>query len=83
MKILLTLGMVIIFISVFFIFFTFSTSIKGYADCLSNNWPYPSACKNSSWPFIAGLVMIGFFVMIDIGVIYVIFSSLKPQSTLL
>lgn len=78
MKILILIGMVIVFISVFFMFFIFDTSVGGQIICFTNS---EVACGAEEMDaFITGLLMIGMFIIVDIITIYIIATTAMTES---
>ena len=70
MKILILIGMVIVFISVFFMFFIYDTSIKNNLACFTDE---DVTCgQEVASGVIMGAFMILMFIVIDIITIYII-----------
>ena len=78
MKILLSIGMIIVFISAFFIFFIFDTSIRSQITCFTN--PEVKCGARETGAFVMGLLMIGLFVIVDIITAYIILSTAVSES---
>ena len=81
MKLLILIGMVIIFISAFFTLFIFDTVIKSNLRCLADS--DAEGCNDgvTSTPVVFGFVMIAFFIVIDALVIYVIMKSISADDS--
>jgi hypothetical protein len=79
MKVLILIGMLIIFISAFFSFFIFDTLIRDNINCGLQGG---EGCDGSGTglPLMFGLMMIVFFIIIDILVVYVILKSIASGS---
>lgn len=72
MKILIAVGMVIIFISVFFMMFTFNTLMgQGVGECL-----FGGICgQGSGYSLVFGILIIATFGVVDAFTIYLIFVN--------
>lgn len=81
MKVLIFTGMVIVFISVFFMLFIFDVLVSQNIPCLAN--PTSPACNtgNSGMSLVIGLTTITLFAFIDIITIWLIFKTLFEKST--
>lgn len=73
MKVLIAVGMVIIFISVFFMLFIFDSLVKqggacvfGFGECATNN---------PGFSLVFGIILIAFFVVVDAVAIYLVFVN--------
>ncbi len=78
MKIILCLGMFVIFISCFFIFFTFDSMVKAkfvcnYGEKLSCNVP------EINTTIVFGIIVVGMFLFIDTLVLYVMMKAWVPD----
>ena len=78
MKILILIGMVIVFISAFFIFFVFDTSINAQIACFMD--PEAVCGSEEMGAFVIGLLMIGMFIIIDIVTIYVVITTAMSET---
>lgn len=69
MKILILIAMIIVFISVFFIFFTFDVLIKDYVNC-----SFEGGCgaEVSGLSFLFGVSIIGVFVILSVGAVFIV-----------
>lgn len=77
MKVLILIGMLIIFISAFFSFFIFDTVVRGGIKCLYSG----EGCgEGTAAPIVLGLAMVAFFIVIDILVVYIITKSIAAGS---
>jgi hypothetical protein len=81
MKILILIGMIVIFISAFFIFFIFDTLIRPQVACFINS--QQPACSSSAGPgaLMIGLLMVIFFVVIDIVTVYIILTTMSESES--
>ena len=79
MKVLILIGMLIIFISAFFSFFIFDTVIKDNIRC---GFYGGDDCNgdDTGAPLIFGFTMIMFFVIIDVLVVYIVMKSVAAGS---
>ena len=77
MNILITIGMVIVFISAFFIFLTGDVLIKNSFDCTSEEGR--SVCVYKGLPGVAvfGILIISLFIVIDIMTVYLIVTNVS------
>ena len=75
MKIIVLLGLVIVFISSLFILLIFNFLIKSQVSCVKNLEKMKCDVKSMSMEFVIGLVIIGFFVLVDFGTIYIMTTS--------
>lgn len=73
MKILILIGMIIVFISAFFMFFIFDTSIRSRIICFTQS---DIQC-GAGWlgTVLTGAFMIAMFLIIDIITVYIIFTT--------
>lgn len=79
MRLLVAVGMLIVFISAIFILFIFDVMVRGQISCLYEQGLTKCNVAEMSFGFIIGLVIIAVFVLIDIAALYLIFDSLfKP-----
>ena len=81
MRLLIFIGMVIIFISAFFMFFIFDTAVKNSMQCLTGIGTGACESGGSMFDLVLALCIIGFFVLIDIGVVYIVMSSITSESS--
>lgn len=79
MRLLITIGMVIIFISAFFIMFTVDSIVKGDMKCVTGN-DGKTVCtiENVGFGFIIKTLVIGFFILVDIFTVYLILTNAIP-----
>jgi hypothetical protein len=75
MKILITVGMVIIFISAFFVFLTGDVMIRNAFDCSMDGGRQVCIYRGLPGPVAFGAFIIGFFIIIDILTLYLIFTN--------
>ena len=79
MKLLIAIGMLIVFISAFFMLLIFDVMIKGGMSCLYEEGLTGCESGEMGFNFIVGLMLIAVFAIIDIAAMYLIFNSLfKP-----
>ena len=77
MKVLVFLGMLAIFISCFFIFFTFDSMMKSRSMCvIGEKMVCDSMEFNSSMVF--AILVIGVFLTVDVLVVYLLFKTWVP-----
>jgi hypothetical protein len=81
MKILIFIGMVIIFISAFFILFIFDTIVSEQLRCLSGLESGSCNVQESAKALILGITLIVMFLIIDGGVIYIIMKSINSSGS--
>ena len=77
MRILITIGTIIVFISVFFILLTGGTIFKDAFDCTTEDGK--SVCVYSGLNPVSAfsIFIIAFFIMIDILTVYLIATNIK------
>jgi len=80
MRILITIGMLIVFISVFFILLTGSTIINNAFECIPMKGGYNCTYTGIGQGEVIGFVIIFFFIMIDAITIFMIMSGLRFTS---
>jgi hypothetical protein len=82
MRMLITIGMVVIFISVFFIMLTIDSVIKNDMNCLASG-EGKTVCNldNMGFAFIIKMIVVGFFILIDIVTVYLIVTNVMPHGT--
>jgi hypothetical protein len=77
MKVLILITMIIVFISVFFIFFTFDVVVKNYVSC---SFEGDCGAEVSGVSFLFGLSIIGVFIVLSGGAIYIVVRIIsKPR----
>jgi len=81
MRLLIAIGMVIIFVSAFFIMFTIDSIVKNDLNCLAGEGG-KTVCnlENMGFAFIIKTLVIGFFILVDIVAVYLIVTNVMPQS---
>ena len=78
MRLLIFIGMMIVFISVFFSIFIFESMVKPETMCIGSG--EAEGCGDGMGaPMIMGLTLIVFFVVIDIMVMIIIYKSLSAE----
>ncbi|RLJ10114.1 MAG: hypothetical protein DRP15_01100 [Candidatus Aenigmatarchaeota archaeon] len=77
MKILITTGMVIIFISAFFMFFIFDVAIKNQIGCILQESP---SCGESGVLLVFGLSFIVLFLAVDFITVYLIVKTVTSTN---
>ncbi len=79
MKLLIVIGMIIIFVSAFFILFTIDSMIKSDLKCVPGDaGKMICSIDDMGFAFILKTVMVGFFILIDIIVVYLIATNAMP-----
>jgi hypothetical protein len=79
MRLLISIGMVIIFISAFFIIFTVDSIIRNDLNCLAGEeGKIVCNLENVGFTFIVKTVVIGFFILLDIVAVYLIVTNAMP-----
>jgi len=76
MKAIMLIGLVIIFISMLFIVLVISTMVRANVECVSSDDnPQLLKCniKEFSVSLVTGLIMLGFFMMVEVGAVYLMF----------
>jgi hypothetical protein len=81
MKILIIIGMVIIFISAFFILFIFDTTVKKQIQCMSGLEQGGCDMKAASSSLVIGIALIAMFLIVDSGVLYIIIKSITSSGS--
>jgi hypothetical protein len=76
MKILITVGLLIVFISVFFILLTGESMFRSAFDCADVNGQSVCAYRGFASGNASGVFLIAFFIMVDIVTVYMILSSI-------
>lgn len=77
MKILIAIGMVIIFISVFFILLTSDALVRASFQCTADDGESICIYKGITGPGLFGIFIIGFFILIDILTVYLILTNVS------
>jgi len=80
MKMLLTIGLVILFISVLLIQMTFDGLVRNEVKCIVNTGFVGSCDTRVAMSSFFGIMIISFFVIIDIGTWYLIFTHVFKRS---
>ncbi|MCD6591222.1 MAG: hypothetical protein J7K72_04600 [Candidatus Aenigmarchaeota archaeon] len=78
MKLVLLIGMLVIFISCFFIFFTFDSMIRTKLVCTIGS-TYECNVKELNMTIIIGILIVGMFLFIDTLVVYIMIKSWVPD----
>ena len=81
MRILIALGMVVIFISVFFILFIFDTVVKEQVKCMAGFGSNSCNLQESGKSLITGLALIAMFLIVDSGVLYIIIKTISESGS--
>ncbi|MCX6815121.1 MAG: hypothetical protein NTY20_05740 [Candidatus Aenigmarchaeota archaeon] len=81
MRILIILGMLIVFISAFFILFIFDTIVKEQVKCMAGLESSSCDLREAGKTLIAGLTLIAMFLIIDGGVLYMIIKSITESGS--
>lgn len=77
MKILIVIGMIIVFISAFFILFIFETSVRNNVLCFTDSDVTCGAEVVGT--MITGLLMIGMFILVDAITVYIIVNTAMSE----
>lgn len=78
MRAVIFIALMIVFISSLFILFIFNTLIEDNLNCIGDpqeETVVTCNMKSYGMDIIIGLTVIGFFVLLDIGAVYLMFSS--------
>jgi len=81
MKILIILGMVIIFISAFFILFIFDSVVKDQVKCMTGFETNSCDVREASKTLLVGITLMAMFLIIDGGVLYMIIKSITESGS--
>ena len=76
MKILITVGLLVVFISAFFIMLTGESMFRSAFDCADVNGQSVCAYKGFTSGNASGVFLIAFFIMVDIVTVYMILNSI-------
>ena len=81
MKVVIIVGTLIIFISCFFIFFTFDSLIRSQLICTTGQ---TVSCNVTelNMTIIAGILIVGFFLFVDMLVVYLMVKTWVPGMTM-
>ena len=82
MKIIIFTGMLIIFISVFFMLSIFDILIKANVECIRGMESIKCNIKEFGFSFMLGLSLIGMFILVDVAVIYLILKVVSASGSL-
>lgn len=77
MKLMLLLGALVIFISCFFIFFTFDFMVKAQIVC-SLSETITCDVSNFNQAIVFGIVIVGSFIFLDAIVVYIMVKTWVP-----
>lgn len=81
MRILILIGMVIIFISIFFILFIFDSVVKEQVKCMAGFEGGSCDLRESGKSLIVGLTLIAMFLIVDSGVLYMIIKTITESGS--
>jgi len=81
MRILITIGMVIIFISVFFILLIFDSVVKEQVKCMAGFENQACDLRETGKSLVIGLALISMFLIVDGGVLYMIIKSISESGS--
>ena len=79
MRILIVIGMVIIFISVFFILFIFDSIVREQVKCMAGFEEQACDLREAGKNLVLGLALISMFLIVDGGVLYMIIKSITES----
>jgi hypothetical protein len=74
MKLLLFLGFLVIFISCFFIFFTFDHMVRAQIVC-STGETFRCDVSNFNMTIVIGIVIVGIFIFLDTLVVQILLKA--------
>jgi hypothetical protein len=77
MRILIAMGMLIVFISAFFIILTGETMFRNAFSCVDDGEKQVCVYKGLPGPAAFGVFIIAFFIMIDILTVYLIITNMS------
>jgi len=81
MKIVIIIGMLVIFISSFFILFIFDRVIKDQVACMAGLEDASCDYSQNSKSLILGISLIAMFLIVDSGVLYMIIKSITSSGS--
>jgi len=81
MRILIVMGMVIIFISIFFILFIFDSVVREQVKCMAGFEANSCNLQESGKSMIIGLALIAMFLIVDSGVLYMIIKTITESGS--
>ncbi len=81
MRILIVMGMVIIFISIFFILFIFDSVVREQVKCMAGFEADSCNLQESGKSMIIGLTLIAMFLIVDSGVLYMIIKTITESGS--
>ncbi|MEM7815666.1 MAG: hypothetical protein QXN71_00935 [Candidatus Aenigmatarchaeota archaeon] len=79
MKVIIAIGMVIIFISTFFMLFIFDTVIRRHISCISSIESGDCNLRETGTSLIIGIAFIAMFLIIDSAVLYLIIKTITSS----
>lgn len=81
MKLVIFLGLLTVFISCFFIFFTFHTLLRAKMVCEYGMGSNVLTCnvEELNFSIIFGILIVGFFLFIDTLVVYLMIKTWVPE----
>ncbi|NIO19274.1 MAG: hypothetical protein GTN76_00630 [Candidatus Aenigmarchaeota archaeon] len=81
MKLVIALGLLIVFISCFFIFFTFHTLLQTKMSCDYGEDPNVLSCnvEELNVSIIFGILVVGLFLFVDTLVVYLMIKTWVPD----
>ncbi len=82
MRLLISIGMVIIFISAFFIMFTIDSIVRDDLNCIMGE-SGKTLCNFSDigFGFLIKIIVVAFFILVDIFAVYLIATNAMPHGT--
>jgi hypothetical protein len=75
------MGMVIIFISIFFILFIFDSVVREQVKCMAGFEANSCNLQESGKSMIIGLALIAMFLIVDSGVLYMIIKTITESGS--
>jgi len=81
MKILIFIGMVIIFISAFFIIYIFESVVIKDIECMAGLEQGMCDLRETTSTFVVAMVLVAMFLIVDSAVIYLIMKSITGSGS--
>ncbi len=81
MKILIFIGMVIIFISAFFIIYIFESVVVKDIECMAGLELGACDLRDTTTSFVAAMALIAMFLIVDSAVMYLIMKSITSSGS--
>ena len=78
MRLVIALGMLTVFISCFFIFFTFHTLLLNKMSCELETTTTDCNPDQLNWSIVFGILIVGIFLFVEVLVVYLMIKSWVP-----